>query len=836
LQSICIARRAGGGNEGGAMMRCKAVETAKPQRTIGRTACVLFALAAPVAWHAAPVRAQTRAAPASGARQFAIPAGTLTDALTVFGQQSGLQVSVDAGLVRGITTPGVAGTLSSDQALARLLAGTGLGYAVGDGAVVTLYRLPPGRNAGTGPLQLAPLRIEGRDAVETADGPIQGYTAHRSRIGTKTDTPILETPQSISVVTRDQIVAQNPQTVAQALRYTAGIEAESRAAFTGFDFVYGRGFVLDRYLDGMKLQGADGYITPNIDIYNLERIEVLRGPSSVLYGQASPAGLVNFVSKRPTAEPLHEIMLQAGNYDNFEAAFDFGGPVDRDAHWLYRLTGIGHTTHMPVDFNKSQRLAIAPSVTWTPDVDTTLTVLTDFQYDPHVGLYNFVPADGSVRRNPNGRISRSLFSGDPDYNRLTRMQYSLGYQFDHRFNQVWSVHQNVRFMHVAGHLRQALPLELLADRRTLFRYAARDDEHLGALTVDNQAEARFDSGPVRHTVLVGFDYQRTTFDQRLGQDLGPDVLDIFDPVYHHTAFPPPALVVDADQLQRQYGLYIQDQLRYGRWSLLLGGRQDWARSDTDDRLAGARSHQSDHKFSWRAGVVYRFDQGVAPYFSYTTSFHPQAGTDANSNPFKPTTAQQYEVGVKYQPTGFNSFITLAMFQLTQQHVPTTDPDNLLFQVQTGEIRSRGIELEAHANLAPGFNLIGSYGYSNPVVTKANDGSRGKMPVNVPRNIASLWGDYAVQAGPFVGLGFGLGIRHIGRTYGDSANTEKIPGHVLVDAMVSYDMGSLSRTLVGWRLAINASNLLDKRYVSECTNDNCLYGLRRAVLGTVRYAW
>lgn len=318
--------------------------------------------------------------------------------------------------------------------------------------------------------------------------------------------------------------------------------------------------------------------------------------------------------------------------------------------------------------------------------------------------------------------------------------------------------------------------------------------------------------------------------------LGPDTIDIFDPHHNHLPVPTPPLAVDIDQRQTQYGLYVQDQVRYGRWALLLGGRHDWAKTATDDRLAGARTDQSDHRLSWRTGPVYLFDAGLAPYFSFTTSFRPTAGVDASGAAFKPTTAQQYEAGVKYQPPGFNSFVTLAAFQLTQQHVVTVDSNNVLRQVQTGEIRSSGVELEGHANLAPGLNLIASYSYSNPIVTKAGDASRGKIPVNVPRNIASLWGDYVVQRGALAGFSFGAGVRHVGATFGDNFNTLRVPGHTLFDATVSYDMGALSRTLVGWRLAINASNLFDKRYVSECTNDNCLYGLRRAVLASLRYTW
>jgi iron complex outermembrane receptor protein len=794
-------------------------------RVIGRTLLIAAVVAAGTMAAGGAAAAQPAAERRIG---FHIGAQDLNGALIGFAQQAGVQVLYDSSRVEGLRSTAVDGEMTPGAALARLLAGTGLTYRFTSPDTVSLTAAP----AEAGSVMLPPVRA-GADAVqETAYGPVAGYVARRSATGTKSDTPIVATPQSISVVTRGQIEVMNAQTVDQALRYTAGIEAESRANFSGFDFVYGRGFVLDRYLDGLKLQGAAGYLPPAVDIYDIEKVEVLRGPSSVLYGQASPGGLVNMVSKMPTADPVRELVLQGGSRNDFEGAFDLGGPIDRDGHFLYRLTGLAHTADSQVDYTRAERLSISPAFTWAPDADTSLTVLTNFQRDPRVGLYNFVPATGTILPNPNGRLPRTLYAGDPDFNTIERTQYSLGTIFEHRFDDVWSVRQNFRYMHSGGALDQVLPVFMLDDR-ALFRYALSSHENLDAVSLDNQAQARFATGPLQHTVLFGLDYQYTSFRQRLGEGLGVADLDLFAPVYG-VGVPPPDTTMDNDQSQNQLGLYVQDQIRLDRLALLLGGRQDWAHSTTTDNLAAAVTRQSDRKFSYRAGLVYLFDNGLAPYFSYSTSFQPQAGTGAGGDPFKPTTAQQYEAGLKFQPPGSESLVTLSAYHLKQQNVLTTDPDDPAFQTQTGEIRSRGIEVEALLNLLPGLFAGASYGYNDPVVTRSNTGNVGMMPVNLPKNLASLWMDYRAAQGPLAGLGLRAGVHYVGHTFGDPENTLTVPSYVLVDAGISYDLSGLGTAFRDWQLAVNVNNLLDKHYVSECSNDAyCLYGPGRSVLVVLR---
>lgn len=682
--------------------------------------------------------------------------------------------------------------------------------------------------------QLPVVSVTG-DAIETADGPVPGYVARRSSAGSKTDTPLVETPQSVSVVTRQQMDDQAAQTVDQALRYVPAVYSQDNDL--RFDQLTIRGFAADSYLDGMKLNRTTWFANPRIDPYFLERIDVLRGPASVLYGQASPGGLIDMVSKRPTAEPLHSIEMGIGNDQRYQLGFDLGGPVDQDGKWLYRVTGLGRDANTQTDHVKEQRIGIAPALTWQPSGDTRLTFLGSYQYDPEGGLFNPVPAYGTVRWNPNGRLHPGDYLGNPDTDRFRRTQYSAGYLLEHRFNDLLQVRQNVRYLHDdVDYYQTSLSSPLAPDQRSAYMWANVNREHLSQFTIDNQAQFDFGTGAVRHTVLAGLDYQYLQNDiRRGGQFLSNYPIDIFRPDY--TGYPRVPITVDETTRLAQVGAYLQEQLRWERWVLTLGGREDYAstRDVQDNAITGAgmvSSRTGDHAFTWRGGLSYRFDNGIAPYASYSTSFQPQSGTDWSGDPFIPTRGKQYELGIKFQPDTMRSYATVAVFDLRQTNVvtPDPDPDHPQASVQSGEIRSRGLELEAHAELTRELNVIASYAYLDNVVTKANNATQGKHPTGIPKHMASTWADYTIHGGELNGLGFAAGVRYVGRTYGSADNDLVLPARVLVDAAVHYDTGR-------WRLALNASNLFDKQYLAYCTSPMiCYWGASRTVLATARYQW
>ena len=774
-----------------------------------------------------------------------IPPQGLASALVAFSRQVGVQIFVDQALASGKTSPGVSGALPASVALNRLLSGTGLTYRFTNTNTVAIER--PGARMATGALPPGAISLDTIDVQgkqESAWGPVDGYVATRSATGTKTDTPLIETPQTIDVVTRDEIETRQAQTVTDALRYVAGVSvsgSESRR-----DYLNSRGFLASHYLNGLRLTDGSWGIN-QIDPYFLERIERVAGPASVLYGQASPGGIIEMVSKMPTTQPFHEVGIQTGSYGRAQGFFDFGGPVDHDGKLFYRLTGLGRTADTQVDFSKEERIAIAPALTWRPDVDTTFTILANYQKDPGLGTYYTLPSQGTVLPNPNGVIPTSRYIGDPGFNIYSRESASIGYMFERHMTDAWAVRQNLRYSYMDAKFGAVLGSGLNADLRTLNRYAMYDRDKLGQFTIDNQSQYKFDTGVLQHTALIGLDYQRTTLSQRYAFNYGVNgapvpLFDIFAPTYYQNFTYPsasgPDYAGDDQNVLQQIGLYTQDQIKIGNLSIVGGLRQDWASSDTTDRLTGASQNIDHHALTGRVGAVYAFGNGISPYLSYSTSFQPLTELDRNGNPLKPTEGEQYEAGIKYQPPGSRSFVTASIFDLKQTNVKTPDPVVPTFSVQTGEVHAQGVELSAVASLADNFNLRASYTHLTAINSVTNDPTLlGKQVVGIPQDSGALWADYKFTSGVPAGFGIGGGVRYLGFTYGDSANTFKVPAATVFDAVISYDFGYANPALKGLQASLNASNLFDKIYVASCVSGNlCSYALRRQILATLSYRW
>jgi len=690
--------------------------------------------------------------------------------------------------------------------------------------------------------QLPAVVISGQRENETGTGPVNGIVAKRSTAGTKTDTPIIRTPQAISVVTADQISLQGAQSVAQALRYTSGVFSEQRGTNTdALEYLYARGFLIDQFWNGLRTPGAAGgfgYNVTSYDPYLLERVEFLHGPASVIYGQGSPGGTVNLVSKLPTAEPFHEIGVQTGSDGRVQGFFDFSGPVDKDGKLLYRVTADGFNTGTQTDFVNQQRFSIAPSVTWRPTKDTSLTVYAQYQADPEAGYYNSIPAVGTVLGGPVS-IPRHFNPGDPTFDSLRKTQEAVGYMLSHRLNDTWSFRQSYRFLYNSASIKYLQSNGYAADGTSLARIPYLNEGMVNSHTVDNQANAKFVTGPLKHNLLLGVDYQNLHYNHDFFQGASAPTISIVNPVYGQPIpYPTNMLASSGAESVKQLGAYAQDQIDIGRWSFLLGMREDWANTDfASYKTGGPVYHESNRAFTWRAGGVYQFDSGIAPYVSYSKSFQPQVGASFGGQTFVPTTGEQYEIGVKFQPKGYNSFVTVSAFHLDQNNVTTTDPVHAGFSVQTGQVRSQGFEVEGHADFDNGLELIGTYTYTNLLNTKSNTTSLDKVPTGIPRNAASLWADYTMHGGPFAGLRFGGGVRYIGGSYGDTTNTFSTSSATLVDLAVRYDLGKSIPSMVGWEASLNATNLLDRHYIASCSGDTfCTWGSGRLILAGMRYQW
>jgi iron complex outermembrane receptor protein len=666
---------------------------------------------------------------------------------------------------------------------------------------------------------------------------------------TKSDAPLLETPASVSVVTSAEIEARGVTSVPQALRYATAIVPESRGAMTALDYMYSRGFLVNQYQDGLRLLSG-GYSIPQLDPALLDRVELLRGPASVLYGQADPGGVLNLATKQATGASIREVTFQVGSHDRVQAGFDVGGRVGDSTSLAYRIAGTAHAADTQVDHAHDRRVAFAPSLRWQPDQATTLVVSAAFQRDPAVGFYNWIPAYGSVLPNPadpSFTLPTSFDAGDPSFDEYSRTLASFSAQYTRRLNQTWTIRGNLRQGHVSSAFDKIYSSYLDEDGRTLYRYAWHLRDHVNALTFDSQAEATLTSGRVRHTLLVGADYQHGWYHQALGYnfDAGVDPgqvppLDLLDPVYDQSIDTPP-LDNLTDQRQNQFGLYAQDRVSIGPWRVLLGGRHDWTSATTIDLSSGDSLKQPDRASTGRAGVVYLTPSGLAPYASVSQSFQPTSGVDFDGNPFKPTTGLQYEGGVKYGAMRGLANVTFAVYQLAQQNVLSNDPIHPGESVQTGEIRSRGIEISEEARVNDALAITATYSHSSTVVTKAGVAfgpEVGMTPSGLPKDLASVWVSYVARGSRAAGLGLAGGVRVLGSSWDDDANSFDVPDATLVDLALSYDFGAAASSGAStWRAALNVSNLFDKTYVASCGGDSfCAYGFRRTLLATIGRQW
>ncbi|MFH1805101.1 MAG: TonB-dependent siderophore receptor [Pseudomonadota bacterium] len=672
--------------------------------------------------------------------------------------------------------------------------------------------------------------IEAEQQTETATSPVQGYIAKQSATATKTGTAISETPRSISVVTKNEIETRQAQTVMDALKYSPGIQPDLYGYDTRYDWFKVRGFAqqdIGLYRDGMQLRSS-GYASFKQEAYGAERIELLRGPTSVLYGQNAPGGLVNVVSKRPHENMLNEVELQAGSFDHKQGAFDIGGKLIEDGSVLYRLTGLVKDSGTQTDMVDDKRIYLAPSLKWEND-DTSLTLLTHYQEDDTGSANNWLPAVGTIFGAPNGTIPVDVFTGEPAFEGYKRVQSSLGYEFSRDITNDLTFRQNARYAFVDVDYKTVYGNGWAdVNAGTLNRSILRTDQNAHAITIDNQVETRFGTGSINHTLLTGLDYQHYIYDRYAAFGTA-SALNVYNPSYGGTLS---ALSTwyDDDITLQQLGIYAQDQIEFDEhWALTLGGRQDWSdEKKYDNANNGAESSKNDHAFSGQAGLIYKTEFGLTPYASYSESFTPIASQGSQN--FDPETGQQYEIGAKYEPESFDGLLTAALYDLRRQNVTTTDPDDATRKIQSGEVRSRGIELEA--TIEPFAGLVGkaSYSFNDAEVTKDNDGNQGKAPIGVPEHTASLWADYTFQTGDISGFGFNGGVRYLGKQYADQSNTVEVPSTTLFDAGIHYE-------IEGYLLALNATNLTDERWVASCSGTNaCYYGQGRTILATVKYRW
>ncbi|MCG2842626.1 TonB-dependent siderophore receptor [Sandaracinobacter sp. RS1-74] len=680
----------------------------------------------------------------------------------------------------------------------------------------------------------------GIETVRQDDGAIvvtaRRFVPQGAITASKTTAPLIETPQSVSVISRDQIDLLNFVDVQQAVRYTAGIVGENYGPDMRFDFLTLRGFIPDQYIDGLRAPISATIANVGAELYGFEAVDILKGPSGVLYGTTPPGGIYNLTSRRPSTRTGGEVQVKYGTDDFKQAAGTVTGEI---ANGLSaRLTGLYRDRDGQTDHVTAKRAYVAPAVSYELGMDTKITGLGFYQWDKIEGDTNgFLPALGVLFPNPVGRVPRGVNLGEPDYNFYRRRQWSAGYELTHRFSSALRFTQNLRWSEYHEYQQIIYGTALDADNRTVYRanYPYQDD--VAQFAVDSRFDGNLETGIVEHRFLVGLDYRNYRETAAFAFDMNVPTIDLFNPVYSQAPIAVPELnTIFSDQRLRQTGLYVQDQAKVGDFILTLSARHDWTRiSDYTKDL-----EKKQNKFTWRAGLTYVDDaSGIAPYLSYGTSFQPVVGATFAGEAFSPTSGRQWEAGVKYDARGLGDdirlFATAAVFHIRQSNVVTDDPDQVNRpggKVQTGEVESKGFELELVTRIREQLSVNASYSYTDARITESNIvlEQDARLPAQ-PRHKASLFVDYTKSTGTLAGAGGGLGIRHLSETPGNipsvwTPDVYTSPGVTLFDAALHY-------SIPGWRFGVNGSNIFDKRYAGRCTGPmGCFFGQARQVTATV----
>ncbi|MGB3836218.1 TonB-dependent siderophore receptor [Castellaniella sp.] len=657
-------------------------------------------------------------------------------------------------------------------------------------------------------------------------------TVNAQQGATKLLTPIVETPQSVSVITQEQVREQGATSVQRATAYTAGVFSNQVGASNRFDYLVMRGFsdgsLGNTYLNGLKILGdTNSHSSLVIDPWFLDTIEVVRGPASVLYGQSSPGGIVALQTRRPEFASFGEIELGIGTDHQAYGAFDLNDTL-ADGKIAWRLDGKVRRADAQVDKVKEERYALMPSLTWKITPDTTLDLMAYIQREPEGGYHSGLPYEGTVVPHDGNMVSRSFYEGEPGHEKYERNQTLLAYGLTHHFNDAVTFRQNAQYLKSKVTLEQVYAFGW-ASPTELYRYYSGSNEDLSAFAIDNQLEFRFDTGTVGHRVLTGMDYQWRENDVSWPSGAFPNI-DAFNPVYGAS----PTAMYDPLQerhVLKQTGFYAQDLMSWKQWHLTLGGRYDRVDIRSTNLDSQAQSTLEDGQFSGRAALMYSFDNGFAPYVSYSTAFTPTSFTDVQGNLLKPMEGTQWETGLKYQPVGSRDLYTIALYDIRQKNVATkeqpTDPYRAV-----GEIHSRGIELEANTWLSQQLRLQASYSYNDIRYAKSDDGHEGNRAIYAPRHMASLWATYE-HSGSLRGLSTAAGVRHVAGVQSDRANTHTLPAYTLLDLALGYDFKTLGADGLSARL--NVLNVLDKKYVASCNSlEFCYFGAGRSVTLNMNY--
>lgn len=774
------------------------------------------------------------------ALDFDLPAAPLSDTLNQIARRSARIISVVPTLLKGRSANPVHGRYTPEQAACVALAGNPLELVVtGSGSLSiqpSSHGIQQDDSAAPSAASLPPLlvREDGMAVVTAADD----YLASQAQTGLKMAATLAQTPQAAEVLLRQQLDDQGGTTLQDALRYSPGVIGTRGVNFTDDSFNM-RGFAAGLatsantpvFRDGLR-QAPTMYASI-AEPYGVERIEILRGPSAVLYGQGTPGGTINLISKRPPSGELREVGVQFGSDSHRQATLDIGGAADTTGEWRYRVTALVRDAGSEVDFIDNDRRYLAPAITWRPSARTSLELQA--MYQSSRTRYNWgLPVSGSLLRNPNGSLPRSLYTGEPGFDRFDTDAWSAGWILEHQLDDHWQFHQGARYQYSTLHWNSAYGIGLESNQRLLDRFAFVRNDQNAVLMLDNRLQGKWHDSVLEHDFSVGLDMSRMTWLRRESRGtIG--ALDLFAPQYGNTQASNIVPVRTLDSTSTDAGLYLQDRVRTGAWTLLGGLRHDWIRAHLENLLNGQQLRSSDNALTTRLGLLYALAEGWSPYVNAATTFEPEyLPVDFNGNSFAPTTAQQFEAGLKYESSDHKTIGTLAAFQIIRRNELTADPVHLGYSIQTGQTRSRGVEVEFKSQFDRQWQLLLSYTYMNAVITRSNNGDQGQSPAGVPRHVAAAWAVYRFSD-RLAGWRAGAGLREImgtaGYVLGTTPTPPRLPDYTVVDTMLSYDSGP-------WRVTLNINNLFDTSYIQSCyyAATGCYYGPGRTFQAGITRRW
>lgn len=718
--------------------------------------------------------------------------------------QTGIQLLFTAEDMKGAQAKAISGSMSVEEALGRLLKGTNYTFTVsGSGAYVIKKAVSTEK---TSELPTVEVRVAALDSI--------GYRTKKASTATKTNIPIMETPFSVQVISREVLEDQQIVDMKTAVRNVSGIVPTGQADYDGIRI---RGFnndgVTTVYRNGLRIRRTDNTLT------NVENIEVLKGPAGAIYGRIEPGGMVNMVMKKPQEDSHYSIQQQIGSFNMYQTTAEATGALNADKTLLYRVDLDYKSSDTFVDYTSSKRRLVSPVITWRPNTQTEVNFNAEQQKENGTGYYTGIPmVNGRPADLP---VNRYLGFNDPNEN-WKKDKTIVAFDWSHKFNDDWMVKQRFHTYNLDYQFINTPSIgTVAADGRTMSRWVYYDplDKTKGTATSFDLTGA-FSGLGIKHDVLLGTDYYKEVVEQNSNSSLAPLAyrnIDIYNPVY--APINPQVATNNWVKIYASWnGIYFQDQMTLtSQWKLLMGGRWDNAtawRGASATSLAAAEAAKvkaDDKKFSPRAGLVYQPQSWLTVYGNYSESMGAaNTGTSANGAFFEPELAQQKEIGFKAELFDKKLVANVAFYDLNKQNVKTKDLANPAFSVAAGEVKSQGLEVDVTGNITRALSVVAVYAYTDSKITKDNNGVQGKVFFGVPKHSGSLWGKYALGS-ELQGLSVGAGLVGNSQNYADNANTQILPGFVRMDAMLAYRFNGVASSMMTAQL--NVTNVMGIRYYS-----------------------